>query len=305
MATIILHHYDASPFSEKVRVCLGIKQLEWLAVEQPVIMPKPALLPLTGGYRRIPVMQIGADVWLDSVAIVAELERRHPAPTLFPGGTGGLATALQYWTDREVFQAAVGVIFGGLGDKVDPAFIKDREALSGRPFDTQAMAAAVPYLSDQFRAHAALLSAQLADGRAFLEGAAPGLADATAWYNLWFVRAAFPPATALFADLPHLGAWLDRVAALGHGTRVASTPDEALAIATAHEPDPALITAATDHPLLGKPVIASATDYGRDPVAGELVGVSAQLFSLSRHDPHLGQIHVHLPRIGYALSPAG
>jgi glutathione S-transferase len=46
---IILHHYVSSPFSEKVRVALGIKQLAWRAVEQPVIMPKPDLIPLTGG----------------------------------------------------------------------------------------------------------------------------------------------------------------------------------------------------------------------------------------------------------------
>ena len=53
---IIFHHYDISPFSEKVRVAFGIKGLDWYAVEQPVIMPKPELTALTGGYRKIPVM---------------------------------------------------------------------------------------------------------------------------------------------------------------------------------------------------------------------------------------------------------
>ena len=182
--TILLHHYDSSPFSEKVRLCLGLKGLAWTSVVQPVIMPKPDLVALTGGYRRIPVMQIGADIWCDSVLIVRELERRFPAPTLFPAGDAGLGQALAQWTDRAVFQAAVTVIFGGMGDKVDPAFARDREALSGAPFDPAAMQAAVPHMGNQLRAHAALIANQLADGRAFLTGAAAGLADANAYYNL-------------------------------------------------------------------------------------------------------------------------
>ena len=48
---IILHHYDTSPYSEKVRLGLGLKGLAWASVEIPVIMPKPDLTALTGGYR--------------------------------------------------------------------------------------------------------------------------------------------------------------------------------------------------------------------------------------------------------------
>ena len=84
MPEILFHQYDSSPFSEKVRVCFGIKQLAWGAVDQPVIMPKPELVALTGGYRRIPVMQIGADIYCDSQLIVRELERRYPEHSLFP-----------------------------------------------------------------------------------------------------------------------------------------------------------------------------------------------------------------------------
>jgi glutathione S-transferase len=67
MADIILHHYDISPYSEKVRLGLGLKGLAWASVELPVIMPKPDLTPLTGGYRKTPVLQIGADILRQSV----------------------------------------------------------------------------------------------------------------------------------------------------------------------------------------------------------------------------------------------
>ena len=75
---IILHHFDRSPFSEKIRVVFGHKGLSWRSVRIPQIMPKPDLMPLTGGYRRTPVMQIGADVFCDTQIIIREIERRFP-----------------------------------------------------------------------------------------------------------------------------------------------------------------------------------------------------------------------------------
>ncbi len=44
-----------------VRVAFGIKGLAWKSVIIPRILPKPDLMPLTGGYRKTPVLQIGAD----------------------------------------------------------------------------------------------------------------------------------------------------------------------------------------------------------------------------------------------------
>ena len=123
---IILHHYDTSPFSEKVRVMLGIKGLSWRSVIQPVIMPKPELIPLTGGYRRIPVLQIGADVYCDSQVIMAEIAERAGGAPL-----EGAGWAVNLWADRLFFQSAVPIIFGEI--EVPKAFIEDREKLSGRP----------------------------------------------------------------------------------------------------------------------------------------------------------------------------
>ena len=301
MSDILFHQYDSSPFSEKVRVCLGIKGLAWGAVDEPVIMPKPELIALTGGYRRIPVLQIGADIYCDSQLIVRELERRYPTPTLFPVGDTGLGHATALWTDRTVFMAAVAIIFGGLGDQVPAAFIKDREALTGRPFDTAAMRAAVPHMTRQLRAHAALLSEQLSDGRAFLTGDRPGLADANAYYNLWFIRSAYPPAAATFEDLPHVSDWLERVQAIGHGQRSTVTQAEALRIARDASPTPIADYLGADT-LVGQQVAVSADDYGRDQVRGTLIGASEHQLSVLRTDPELGQIVVHFPRIGFAIA---
>lgn len=303
MSDIILHHYPSSPFSEKVRICLGIKGLAWKAVTQPVIMPKPDLIPLTGGYRRIPVMQIGADIYCDSQLIVRELERRYPAPSLYPTGDAGLAQAMMLWTDRGLFQAAVALIFGGIGGAIDPAFAKDREALSGRPFDANAMKAAAPFMAEQLRSHLTWLDEQLADGRAFLTGDKPGLADANAYYNVWFMRSAYPPSAKAVDGFARLAAWEARVKAIGHGSRAEMSPAEAIAIARAATSDTPDATDPGEPNGLaaGDKVRVMADDYGRDPIEGVLVSSSAHHVAIRRSAPQVGDVVTHFPRIGYVV----
>ena len=302
MPEVILHHYNSSPFSEKVRICLGIKTLEWRAVEQPVIMPKADLVPLTGGYRRIPVMQIGADIYCDSHLIVRELDRRFPGKSLFPVGNEGLAIAIEQWCDKGLFQSAVVAIFGSIGYNVDPAFLKDREALSGQPFNVAAMKAMAPFALDQIRTHAALLARQLADGRAFLAGDAPCLADAAGYYNFWFIRSFSPGLADRFGDLPGFDAWYDRVTSIGHGTRTAMTPEQALGVARVAQPAE-LDALPGDAALMGRAVTLAATDYGRDPIPGIFAGSTHFSMSVARDVAGLGRVNVHVPRLGYSVTP--
>ncbi|BCW87841.1 hypothetical protein sos41_09720 [Alphaproteobacteria bacterium SO-S41] len=304
MAEIIFHHYWTSPFSEKIRLAFGLKGLSWRSVEQPTIMPKPHLIPLTGGYRKIPVMQIGADIYCDSQLILAELERRYPAVPLMPNG--GLSHAVGFWADRVVFQASVAVIFGSLGDKVDPAFIKDREALSGRPFDPAQMAAAVPLMREQFRAHTSFLEAQLKARGPYLAGEKATVTDIHAHMNVWFLSS-FTPAEAagLLAEFPLVRAWYALMNTAGYGTHEKMTPDEALAVAkdatsiAQEETDP-------NEPnglKAGMAVSVMADDYGRDPIKGTLVASSAQRIAIKRSDPAVGEVVVHFPRAGFWVLP--
>ncbi len=300
-AEIILHHYDASPFSEKVRLMLGLKGLAWRSVIQPSIMPKPDLVPLTGGYRRAPVMQIGADIYCDSQVMMAELERRAPGAA----DAAGPGFAVNFWADRLFFQATVPVIFGELGDKVPRAFIEDREKLSGRPFDVAAMQAAALPMRVQFRAQAAWID-QALGAADFLSGDTAGLADIAAYMNIWFLAGATPDlAETLLAGLDRLQAWRGRIAAIGHGRRQEMPTGEALEIARAAEP-----AAYADHDAAdplglapGAPVKVMADDYGRDPIAGTLVAANPSRLVIAREDPSLGQLQVHFPRAGYVVIP--
>jgi glutathione S-transferase len=307
---IILHHFDRSPFSEKIRVIFGFKGLSWRSVRIPPIMPKPDLMPLTGGYRRTPVLQIGADVFCDTQIIIREIERRFPSPTLFPSGAAGVPWALSSWTDRAFFQNTVTLVFGTLGPKVPEEFIEDRSKLRGAKFDLERMRAAIPQMRDQLRAHLGWIEAQLSDGRQWLLGEF-SLADVSAYMNVWYARSnlsaeedrAVAGVDKVFAGLSQVAAWESRVRELGHGLREEMSAGEALAIATKASPE----TVAANDPddpngrKVGDHVLIAPDDYGKIEVGGEIVSLSAQHIAIRRVDERLGEIVIHFPRAGFLV----
>src|ERR1700676_672956 len=232
MNDIILHHYEVSPYSEKVRIGLGLKGLAWRSVEIPMIMPKPDLTALTGGYRKTPVLQIGADIYCDSQLIMRELERRHPTPSFYPAGHGA-ADALAWWAEKTMFSPAAGLLFAKRPDALPEGFLEDRAKFSGRNIDPAAMMAAVPNLLDQLRAPFDWLDQTLADGRSFLQGSAASLADLAAYHPVWFLQQNFGPPGAPARGLSRLPELAERVAAIGHGRRSPMTSEQALDVARA------------------------------------------------------------------------
>ena len=305
MTDIILHHYETSPYSEKVRLGLGLKGLAWASVEIPVIMPKPDLTALTGGYRKTPVLQIGADIYCDSQLIMRELERRHPTPSFYPAGRGA-ADALAWWAEKTTFSPAAGILFAKKPDTLPAGFLEDRAKFSGRNIDPAAMMAAVPNLLDQLRAHFDWLDQMLADGRSFLQGPAPSLADLAAYHPIWFLRQNFGSTAAPLDGFPGLTAWAERIAAIGHGRRSPITSQEALDAARAAT-SIASVTADAREPTgrtPGQTVSVTPDDTGRDPVVGELIASAVHEIVIRRTDPAVGEVCVHFPRAGFVVMSA-
>ena len=301
MSELILHHFDVSPYAEKARLMLGIKQLAWDSVQIPMIMPKPDLVALTGGYRKTPVLQVGADIYCDTNCIARELERRHPAPTLFPDGGAGVPIALAAWGDR-YFEPGAGLAMT-VNEGLPADLIRDRrEFFSHMDFD--AFKLRVPHLYAQLLAHTALVEEQLEDGRAYLQGARPGLADITAFYVISMVRGFLPEAASLLAPFARLQAWEARVRAIGHGRPKAIDSAQALAVAQRSQPAPARGVDAGDRLGLraGQPVSVTPDDYGKVPVVGELVTLDLQEIAIRRVDKRAGDVVVHFPRIGYTVA---
>lgn len=302
MTDLVLHQYAGSPFSEKLRLIMGFKQLDWVAVEIPVVMPKPDLVALTGGYRRTPVLQIGADIYCDTALAARVIDRLHPAPPLYPSDQP-LATILAQWADSTLFWAVIPyamqpagamAIFGNAPAETMKAFAADRAPFSaGMPRQTprDATVALASYLGG--------LDAQLAAGGPFLFGSAPGIADFSVAHCLWFLHLAGPLAT-IVDERPALCAWLGRMKAFGHGRKRRLGSDEAIAIAAAGGHAPVGVELGLGFEA-GAEVTVTPSDYGRDPVAGTLVGLSADEVVLARADERAGRVHVHFPRIGFQI----
>ena len=216
MPDIIFHHYPQSPVSEKVRVVLGMKDLNWHSVEIPRFLPKPNLIPLTGGYRRTPVMQIGANVYCDSQRIIGELERCVETPTLFPGGSEGLAWGVSRWTDGPLFKLIIAAIFGEQGHELPEEFKSDRGRMYFGPnFEIEKLIRQLSENLAQIRAQLHWIEQRLEDRRNYLLGDQPGLPDALCYYLVWFFRGRVDAGASLLQQFPRLEAWEQRVKAIG------------------------------------------------------------------------------------------
>ena len=309
MHDLILHHYPTSPFAEKVRLLLGFKQLSWHSVLIPPVMPKPDLLALTGGYRKTPVLQVGADIYCDTALIARRLDAEKATRALPPEGQEFNVASLAQWADSVLFQHAVSLVFqpesiavrfANLPPAAIKGFMADRAGLfsggtaSRLPLEQAKL---------QWPSLMGRLEQQLArEAGDFLFGQA-SLADFAVAHSLWFLQGSEVTAP-LVDDYPLVAAWLDRVLGFGHGSSVHMAA--ATAIDIARQATPAALPDEAFNAIegfaLGQQVAIAATDYGVDPVVGELLFAGREELIVRRADPRAGIVHVHFPRLGFSLT---
>lgn len=300
MSAIILHHYPVSTYAEKVRLALGLKGLDYQEVITPIAMPKPDLVPLTGGYRRAPVMQVGADVWCDTQLILRKLEEWHPEPTLFPHGCRGEATALGWWIERYAFMPALGFVANVNEALFQPDFVAERKKF-GFIIGKEDVQPQFHRYTQQLAAHLGWFAAMLADGRPYVLGDRVSAADLAAYPTLWFLNRNGGPEARRILPLDRLQPWYERVTAIGHGRPSEITGAAALDIALDATPETPDLPADGDPSGLtaGTAVTVTPDDTGRDPIAGTLVAADTQEVVIRHVDPRVGEVNLHFPRAGY------
>ncbi|MEY2617416.1 MAG: hypothetical protein RL522_418 [Pseudomonadota bacterium] len=308
---LILHHYPASPFSEKIRLVLGYKQLAWQSVYIPQVLPKPDVVALTGGYRRTPFLQVGADIYCDSALICDVLEHVQPESTLYPPHLRGVSRIFAQWADSTFFWAMMAHalqprgsahLFRDAPPQMAQAFADDRKAMRSnmtvlRPAD--ATSACRSYLRR---------IASMVEEHDFLFGADPCVADFAAYHPLWFLRTQVPVMADLLGATPAVTEWMDRMAGFGAGRPARFSAADAITVAARSEPEAPganlLVDSAfqDDHGIpLGSRVTVTPESFGTEATEGELMAATRTHYTLRRTDPRAGTVHVHFPRIGYTL----
>lgn len=286
---------------------MGLKGLAWKSVEQNRLPERAELFDLTGGYRRIPVMQVGADIYCDTLCILREIDRRHPEPTFFPNNGAGLPYALGRWCDGPLFDLAVRLAFAPAVDNLPEALVADRARLYlGPDGDFRKEVADLPHFLAQLRPQLGWLEERFAGGRQYILGDTPGLPDLYVWYLVWFIRGRYGDADKLFTAFPKLAAWGDRMAAIGHGSPSDMTTAESYQVAkaasrqTAEKADP-------DDPQGLAPgmdvTVVQISDSGDPKVRGTVRAVDRDSIAIDRDTDGAGRVCIHFPRVGYRVSP--
>ncbi len=305
MTDLILHQYAASPFSEKVRCLLGYKQQSYRSVEIPVIMPKPDLMALTGGYRKTPVLQMGADIYCDTAIICRLIDRLYPTNSVHPDAQLAMLGAAAHWTDTFLFKVSVAVAFQPkalagsdlFNDQATAeAFMADRADFSKGSTE---LGIDLSVAEAHWLMHMGRLDKQLTTTK-FLGGDAPHILDFSTYHCCWFVY----KNEVLQADLenfPALAQWMARMAAFGHGNATAMTGEAALEVArdSAITAERNVVSSGLSQ---GDTVAIMPIDYGFQPTQGELLVASLEELVVKRLDERIGEVAVHFPRQGFQVN---
>lgn len=306
MADLILHHYDFSNYSEKVRLALGYKKLDWMSVAIPAVNPKPNLVALTGGYRRAPVLQIGADIYCDTRLILRELDRRYPHPPLYPPDYSALANMIAYWAETQLFRPLMLYVSGVNQDVMPPTLAADRAIMRGLPIpNPDAVRRAAHRNAPAMRVQIAWIEDLLSDGRDFIVGAETSIADFAVYHALWFITDRTDRVAFEIRPYRRIADWMARMRAFGHGCMTEMSDSDALRSASVATPaQPLLSRPFPEDPPLGSLVRIRADDYAQDPIKGQLIYIDADEIALRRDDSVVGEIVVHFPRLGFDVRPA-
>ena len=299
MSVPILYHYPMSPYSEKLRLTMGLLQRPWLSAQVAAYPPRAALAAVVGGYRRIPVLQIGAHIYCDT---------RLAFAALMGDESGYLSLtdrdeALRQWAEQEVFFAVIAAsshyralryltrelsILGLL------RFLRDRIVMKRDASIIQPDAKTGRDVLSSFVSH---LDDRLTEN-AYLSGPEMGYLDLCCFHPLWMACQIDPRVTTRCSSA--VRAWFKKIQDIGHGEFSPATP-QIIADAIAEQTD--FSGGVVEPPyLVAEPVTVRPSDYARDASSGMLVSLDGRRIVLERPLSEGGRVFLHFPRHGFEIS---
>ncbi|KIY73763.1 hypothetical protein CYLTODRAFT_193631 [Cylindrobasidium torrendii FP15055 ss-10] len=322
---VIIYRYNASPFSIKIDNVLLLKGIDAQRVNVQSYLPRPEITNLLGvGYRRIPIVAIGGDVYCDTSLIASALERRFPPAkgygTIFPKRVdGGSADAVlvqnyaQFYADNIIFPLAPAFL---PWEKFPDEFLKDRESFAGAPMNRNYLVALRPKNYSILVSH--ITEELLADGRDWLfNTVTPSLADVALHFPIaWAMQ--FPSAKDLINSdsFPRTFKWMQRLNnAFDDLRKTVKTPkisgeDAAKTIASSSREDEAVVGFDTTEAnrlglKRGDIVDIAPQDTGRKNfTTGPLICLNREEYVIETKGTSGDTFRIHLPRVGYSIRKA-
>lgn len=303
MADPILHHFWASPFAHKIRTAMGLAGVSWASVEIPRIPPKPMLVPLTAGYRRTPVLQLGADVYCDTQNIAPVIAQLGESERLFPNACQARALRVSQWVDQTLFPLAVRIVITTALDSAPADFVKDRGDLYfGKGWSQDQLKAELPGVILQLKASLACLDASIGSDQYALGGAVPSYADIAVGYLCWFLKGRWAAGAECLSDYANLSRIEAAMEDLGHGAVQECSPEDALEIAKKTEPQsPDGVHVSSPFKVGQRVSVRPFVDSSDPAVIGRLRYLDTQRVSIDADHPQVGAVAVHFPVSGYQI----
>ena len=301
MSPWLLNTNSESQLTEITQLFSGqtLKGLDWVSVIQPMTAPKPFVEPLTSGFRRTPVLQIGADVFCDTLAIAMELDRRAGEPAALPEASAAEIHIHATWAERVLMWPTARYVTALNAERLGADFFADRDAMRGHaPPGAEELCHGPPHDRAQLQLMLGWLEGLLADGRDWLLGGAPNLGDFSVYQRLWWLQAFDGRA----GDVCWRDGWRrppgwrgSPPTVMGAAARPRPRPRSP---PPAREPRP---LAPAGDGLEGRRVEIGTEDFAPDPVQGRVVRATAETITLARADDRVGRVQVHFPRLGYRV----
>ena len=302
----IFHHYPQSPIAEKIRITFGIMGMEWQSVQIPRIPPKPLLMPLTGGYRRTPVLQLGADIFCDSQAIAWQLGLQNSNAPAYQLSNKSLELILGSFGEAILFSLSVRVVLTTSMGKAPEEFIKDRGSLYFEPgWTVEEMKNSLPSILLQLQAAFDLINHHLLENGPFINGDIPSYSDAVVQHCVWFLCGRWEGGIDFIKPFDAVCKQREAIASLGHGISHDISAEQALETATKNIPNaPMGINCKFTGGLRrGQRVKIRPNGRTSDPdVIGALRYLDETVIIIDYEHEETGQVAIHFPVLGYQIS---
>ena len=302
----IFHHYPQSPIAEKIRITFGIMGMEWQSVQIPRIPPKPLLMPLTGGYRRTPVLQLGADIFCDSQAIAWQLGLQNRNAPAYQLSNKSLELILGSFGEAILFSLSVRVVLTTSMGKAPEEFIKDRGSLYFEPgWTVEEMKNSLPSILLQLQAAFDLINHHLLENGPFINGDIPSYSDAVVQHCVWFLCGRWEGGIDFIKPFDAVCKQREAIASLGHGLSHDISAEQALETATKNIPNaPMGINCKFTGGLRrGQRVKIRPNGRTSDPdVIGALRYLDETVIIIDYEHEETGQVAIHFPVLGYQIS---